>query len=288
VLFNNFKDYLEIEKKYSKKTVDAYLGDIHEFDKFLKVNFSNLNLKNIEYTNVRRWIVKLSEKNISKNTINRKLASLKSYFNFLVATNTIDISPLESHKNLKTVKKIINPFTEQEINEVFKNFELLDLKNKRDQLVIEILYSTGIRREELINIKISDIYFDQKLIKVLGKRNKERLVPMLPKLSHNIDLYIKNNDPEKFLFESKPQRKISISTLYRLVNKYFRVVSTKTKISPHVLRHTFATHMYNNGADINSIKEILGHASLSSTELYTKVKLPKIINDYRQNHPREK
>lgn len=288
MLFNNFKDYLEIEKKYSKKTVDAYLGDIHEFDKFLKVNFSNLNLKNIEYTNVRRWIVKLSEKNISKNTINRKLASLKSYFNFLVATNTIDISPLESHKNLKTVKKIINPFTEQEINEVFKNFELLDLKNKRDQLVIEILYSTGIRREELINIKISDIYFDQKLIKVLGKRNKERLVPMLPKLSHNIDLYIKNNDPEKFLFESKPQRKISISTLYRLVNKYFRVVSTKTKISPHVLRHTFATHMYNNGADINSIKEILGHASLSSTELYTKVKLPKIINDYRQNHPREK
>lgn len=288
MLFNNFKDYLEIEKKYSKKTVDAYLGDIHEFDKFLKINFSNLNLKNIEYTNVRRWIVKLSEKNISKNTINRKLASLKSYFNFLVATNTIDISPLESHKNLKTVKKIINPFTEQEINEVFKNFELLDLKNKRDQLVIEILYSTGIRREELINIKISDIYFDQKLIKVLGKRNKERLVPMLPKLSHNIDLYIKNNDPEKFLFESKPQKKISISTLYRLVNKYFRVVSTKTKISPHVLRHTFATHMYNNGADINSIKEILGHASLSSTELYTKVKLPKIINDYRQNHPREK
>ena len=288
MLFNNFKDYLEIEKKYSKKTVDAYLGDIHEFDKFLKVNFSNLNLKNIEYTNVRRWIVKLSEKNISKNTINRKLASLKSYFNFLVATNTIDISPLESHKNLKTVKKIINPFTEQEINEVFKNFELLDLKNKRDQLVIEILYSTGIRREELINIKISDIYFDQKLIKVLGKRNKERLVPMLPNLSHNIDLYIKNNNPEKFLFESKPQKKISISALYRLVNKYFRVVSTKTKISPHVLRHTFATHMYNNGADINSIKEILGHASLSSTELYTKVKLPKIINDYRQNHPREK
>lgn len=288
MLFNNFKDYLEIEKKYSKKTVDAYLGDIHEFDKFLKVNFSNLNLKNIEYTNVRRWIVKLSEKNISKNTINRKLASLKSYFNFLVATNTIDISPLESHKNLKTVKKIINPFTEQEINEVFKNFELLDLKNKRDQLVIEILYSTGIRREELINIKISDIYFDQKLIKVLGKRNKERLVPILPNLSHNIDLYIKNNNPEKFLFESKPQKKISISTLYRLVNKYFRVVSTKTKISPHVLRHTFATHMYNNGADINSIKEILGHASLSSTELYTKVKLPKIINDYRQNHPREK
>ena len=288
MLFNNFKDYLEIEKKYSKKTVDAYLGDIHEFDKFLKVNFSNLNLKNIEYTNVRRWIVKLSEKNISKNTINRKLASLKSYFNFLVATNTIDISPLESHKNLKTVKKIINPFTEQEINEVFKNFELLDLKNKRDQLVIEILYSTGIRREELINIKISDIYFDQKLIKVLGKRNKERLVPILPNLSHNIDLYIKNNNPEKFLFESKPQKKISISALYRLVNKYFRVVSTKTKISPHVLRHTFATHMYNNGADINSIKEILGHASLSSTELYTKVKLPKIINDYRQNHPREK
>tara|TARA_B100001057_G_scaffold149590_2_gene149507 strand:+ start:5780 stop:6646 length:867 start_codon:yes stop_codon:yes gene_type:complete len=288
VLFNNFKDYLDIEKKYSKKTVYAYLGDIHEFDKFLKVNFSNLNIKNIEYTNVRRWIVKLSEKNISKNTINRKLASLKSYFNFLVATNTIDISPLESHKNLKTVRKIINPFTEQEINEVFENFELLDLKNKRDQLIIEILYSTGIRREELINIKISDIYFNQKLIKVLGKRNKERLVPMLPKLSHNIDLYIKNNDPDKFLFESKSQKKISISTLYRLVNKYFRVVSTKTKISPHVLRHTFATHMYNNGADINSIKEILGHASLSSTELYTKVKLPKIINDYKQNHPREK
>ena len=172
------------------------------------------------------------------------------------------------------------------MDKVFENLESNDMNN-RDRLMIEIFYSTGIRRDELINIKLVDILFDSKVIKVLGKRNKQRMIPMLPYLSSNIVDYINNSDPKIYLFESKKSKKLSTSTIYRIINKYFRSVSSKVKISPHVLRHTFATHMLNNGADINTIKEILGHASLSSTQIYTKIKLPKIVSDYNKSHPRE-
>ena len=172
------------------------------------------------------------------------------------------------------------------MDKVFENLESNDMNN-RDRLMIEIFYSTGIRRDELINIKLVDILFDSKVIKVLGKRNKQRMIPMLPYLSSNIIDYINNSDPKIYLFESKKSKKLSTSTIYRIINKYFRSVSSKVKISPHVLRHTFATHMLNNGADINTIKEILGHASLSSTQIYTKIKLPKIVSDYNKSHPRE-
>ena len=171
------------------------------------------------------------------------------------------------------------------MDKVFENLESSDMNN-RDRLMIEIFYSTGIRRDELINIKLVDILFDSKVIKVLGKRNKQRMIPMLPYLSSNIIDYINNSDPKIYLFESKKSKKLSTSTIYRIINKYFRSVSSKVKISPHVLRHTFATHMLNNGADINTIKEILGHASLSSTQIYTKIKLPKIVSDYNKSHPR--
>ena len=170
--------------------------------------------------------------------------------------------------------------------QVFENFNDSKISD-RDKLIIEIFYSTGLRREELINIKIQDIFLQEGLIKILGKRSKERLIPILPSLSKNLKIFISNNNNSKYLFETKILKKISVSTVYRLINKYFRLVSSKVKVSPHVLRHTFATHMLNNGADINTIKEILGHSSLSSTQIYTKIKLPKIVNDYNKSHPRE-
>jgi len=285
MLFDKYEDYLNIEKNFSKHTVSAYLRDVKVFEKFLAQNDCKIS-NEINYSFIRQWIVSLSEKRYSKTSINRKIASLKSYFNFLVNIDIIESSPLKGHKNLKSSSKIVIPFSEDEIMQVFENFNDSKISD-RDKLIIEIFYSTGLRREELINIKIQDIFLKEGLIKILGKRSKERLIPILPSLSKNLKNFISNNNNSKYLFETKKLKKISVSTVYRLINKYFRLVSSKVKVSPHVLRHTFATHMLNNGADINTIKEILGHSSLSSTQIYTKIKLPKIVNDYNKSHPRE-
>lgn len=284
---SDFKNFIESEKKYSKHTVSAYVNDLEEFNKFLKINSVKLNEK-LNYSFVRQWIVELSENGLSSRSINRKISSLKSYFNFLIAINKLNVSPLKLHRNLKVEPKIIIPFNEREMDKVFEIFNNNSGKLDRDFLIIEILYSTGIRRDELINLKFEDIYFEQGLIKVLGKRNKERLVPVLPNLLSKIKKYSSNNSINSYLFKSKNGKKISPSTIYRIVKKYFRQISSKNKISPHVLRHSFATHMINNGADINSVKEILGHSSLASTQIYTKIKVPKMLNDYMLNHPREK
>ena len=285
MLFDKYEDYLNYEKNFSKHTVSAYLRDVKVFEKFLAQNDCKIS-NEINYSFIRQWIVSLSEKRYSKTSINRKIASLKSYFNFLVNIDIIESSPLKGHKNLKSSSKIVIPFSEDEIMQVFENFNDSKISD-RDKLIIEIFYSTGLRREELINIKIQDIFLQEGLIKILGKRSKERLIPILPSLSKNLKNFIINNNNSKYLFETKKLKKISVSTVYRLINKYFRLVSSKVKVSPHVLRHTFATHMLNNGADINTIKEILGHSSLSSTQIYTKIKLPKIVNDYNKSHPRE-
>ena len=284
---DKFKNYLEAEKKYSILTVNAYTKDLEEFIDFLESTGASFN-KNIEYTFIRNWIVFLSKNKISPNSINRKVSSLKAYFKFLVNIKEIKKSPLTSHTSLRTKSKVVNPLNETEMKEVFELFKTSEKELTRDSMIIDILYSTGLRRAELINLKKSDIYFDDQVIKVLGKRNKERLVPMLPGLVKKLKLYSRNLEEDSFLLQSKNGNKISPSTIYRVVNKYLRSISTKTKISPHVLRHTFATHILNNGADINSIKEILGHKSLASTQIYTKIKIPTIVNDYMKNHPRQK
>ncbi len=284
---DKFKNYLEAEKKYSILTVNAYTKDLEEFIDFLESTGASLN-KNIEYTFIRNWIVFLSKNKISPNSINRKVSSLKAYFKFLVNIKEIKKSPLRNHTSLRTKSKVVNPLNEIEMKEVFELFKTSEKELTRDSMIIDILYSTGLRRAELINLKKSDIYFDDQVIKVLGKRNKERLVPMLPGLVKKLKLYSRNLEEDSFLLQSKNGNKISPSTIYRVVNKYLRSISTKTKISPHVLRHTFATHILNNGADINSIKEILGHKSLASTQIYTKIKIPTIVNDYMKNHPRQK
>ena len=284
---DKFKNYLEAEKKYSILTVNAYTKDLEEFKDFLESTGTSLN-KNIEYTFIRNWIVFLSKNKISPNSINRKVSSLKAYFKFLVNIKEIKKSPLRNHTSLRTKSKVVNPLNETEMKEVFELFKTSEKELTRDSIIIDILYSTGLRRAELINLKKSDIYFDDQVMKVLGKRNKERLVPMLPGLVKKLKLYSRNLEKDSFLLQSKNGNKISPSTIYRVVNKYLRSISTKTKISPHVLRHTFATHILNNGADINSIKEILGHKSLASTQIYTKIKIPTIVNDYMKNHPRQK
>lgn len=285
---NEFKNFIELEKKYSKNTVVAYTKDLVEFQSFLQSFNVFLNDK-LDYLYIRKWIIKLSENGLSKRSINRKIASLKAYFKFLISIDKLKKSPLKVHKNLKIEQKIIVPFNEKELDNVFKIFNKNNFnKNYRDFLLIEILYSTGLRRDEIINLKCKNIFFDKKLIKVLGKRNKERLVPVLPSLLNKMKIYMKKNPTNVYFFQSKNGNVISPSTVYRIVKKYFSAISTKNKISPHVLRHTFATHLINNGADINAVKEILGHSSLASTQIYAKIKIPRMLNDYMLNHPREK
>jgi integrase/recombinase XerC len=291
MLISNFSDYLSKEKKFSNNTVVAYVRDVDTFKNFC---FENHNLKNISkvpYSIIRDWIINLSEKKLSALTINRKISSLSKFYDFLIKIQEIKSSPLQNHKRLKVQKKIIIPFSEDEVLRVIDVFSN-NFEGKRNLLIVDMLYSTGIRREELINIKINDLQLNQNLIKVLGKRNKERLVPLIIDLKKRIEEYLKYRKEIKtnfpFLFITKTGKKIGPSLVYRVVKNYFSKISSKVKTSPHVLRHSFATHMLNNGADINSIKEIMGHSSLASTQIYTKIKLPKIINDYKKNHPRER
>ena len=288
--FSNFFDYLSNEKKYSENTITAYKKDLNTFHVFCKDEHGINNISKIPYSIIRSWIVNLSDSNLSPLTINRKISALSRYYDFLIKLEQIDESPTKNHKRLKAQSKIIIPFTEDEVFSVINVFDDT-FEGKRDMLIIDTLYSTGIRRDELIKIKLNDLLFDENLIKIQGKRNKERLVPLLPSLLQNINNYIKLRSNIKSsinnLFITKKGTQIGPSLVYRVVKKYFSKVSSKVKISPHILRHSFATHLLNNGAGINTIKEILGHSSLASTQIYTKIKLPKIISDYKNNHPRE-
>jgi len=287
----NFFDYLSKEKNFSKNTIVAYKNDLETFKLFCLDQYEIKDISIVAYPIIRNWIINLSEKNLSPLTINRKISSLSKYYDFLLKTQVNKVSPLKNHKRLKVQKKLIIPFSEDEVFKVVDVFSK-DFEGKRNLLIVDTLYSTGIRRDELINIKLNNVFLNEDLIKVLGKRNKERLVPVLTGLNKRIKDYLnfrkKIDSTSSNLFITNKGKSIGPSLVYRVVKKYFSKVSTKVKTSPHVLRHSFATHMLNNGADINSIKEIMGHSSLASTQIYTKIKLPKIINDYKKNHPRER
>ena len=290
-----YQDYLDKEKNYSPLTVQAYLADIRSFQAYLIAVKEAIPLEEVNYTQIRSWIVDLVDNNISNTSINRKIASLKSFYKFLLKIQQITINPLLKHKSLKTAKKIQIPFSEKELQDVFEfnNYEN-SFEGIRNQLIIELFYTTGIRRAELINIKTREIDFSQKSIKVIGKRNKERIIPLLDCTLQLIKTYneerndlegIKEND---VLILSTAGNKVSESFVYRLIKEYFSAVSQKTKKSPHVLRHSFATHLLNNGADLNSVKELLGHASLSSTQIYTHSSLAELKKVYQEAHPRNK
>ncbi len=291
----SFIDYLQLEKKYSQNTVKAYENDIKSFSEFNKKEFAQSSLNKANYSQIRSWIVKLVESKISNRSINRKISSLNSYYKFLLKIQEIKENPLHNHKALKTKKIIQLPFSEKEV------INALDINNfkdsyegKRDRLIIEMLYSTGIRRIELVGIKLKDLDFSSSRIKVLGKRNKERFIPMLEStillvkeyLDYRAELNrIKDKD---FLFLTSKGEKIYENLVYRITNKYFDYVSSKVKKSPHILRHSFATHLLNNGADLNAVKDLLGHSSLAATQVYTNRSIEEIKKVYSNTHPRNK
>jgi len=289
-----FKDFLLLEKKYSQHTVLAYLKDIKSFLKFLIIRFNQDDLKKVNYSQIRNWITVLVDQDISNRSINRKISSLKTYYKFLVKIDELNCSPLSKHKALKTEKKVQIPFSVEEIRSVLDVNLGSDFEAIRNKLIIEILYSTGIRRAELINLKLIDVDFSQNQIKVLGKLNKERYIPLLENIQNTIRLYLKKREclesieDEFHLILTSKGRKIYDSLVYRVVKKYFLKVSAKVKKSPHILRHSFATHLLANGADLNSVKELLGHSSLASTQVYTHNNISELKKVYSKSHPREK
>lgn len=290
-----YQEYLQKEKNYSLLTLRAYLDDINSFQNYLSNNHEELSLEQINYSHVRSWIVVLVENGMANKSINRKISSLKSYYRFLLKIKQITFNPLSKHKSLKVPKKVQIPFSEKELNNVLDiNFLENDFESIRDKLIIELFYTTGIRRAELINLKINNIDVYNKTLKVLGKRNKERIIPLLDCTIDLIDIYklqrlklesIQNPD---VLILTKKGKILSETFVYRMINSYFSTISEKVKKSPHVLRHTFATHLLNNGADLNSVKELLGHASLSSTQIYTHSSLSELQQVYKEAHPRNK
>lgn len=292
--FQSFSDYLALEKKYSPHTVKAYIRDLEGFQKFASEEHQYSEISNVNYSIVRSWIVSLVDSGISNRTVNRKISSLKTYYKFLLKTGQIEINPLVKHKALKTSKKIQIPFSESEIVNVMKQLEIeTDFEGLRDRLIVELLYSTGIRRAELINIKMQDFSITQKTLRVLGKRNKERIIPLLPVVLKTIAEYephrkqLKTIVDADYLFLTKKGVKVYETLVYRIINSYFSQASEKVKKSPHILRHSFATHLLNEGADINSVKELLGHSSLASTQVYTQNSIAKLKEVYKKSHPRK-
>ena len=289
----SFRDYLQLEKKYSPHTVNAYLNDINFFESFNKNQFDQENIDQVNYNQIRSWIVSLVDDGISNVSINRKMQSLKAYYKFLLKTKQIEVSPLLKHKALKTPKTIQIPFSEKEVVEVLGQMQNpVGFEEIRDKLIVDLFYTTGIRRTELIHLKTANVSVSNRLIKVLGKRNKERIVPLLPIVSEQLILYfderarLEKVTDEGFFFLTKKGLKLNDSFVYRLINTYFSTVSEKVKKSPHILRHTFATHLLNNGADLNSVKELLGHSSLASTQVYTHNSLSELKKVYEAAHPR--
>lgn len=287
----SFLDYILLEKKYSQHTVTAYKNDLASFRDFCANEFGSEDIVNVNYPQIRNWIVNLVNSGVTNRTINRKVSSLKSFYKFLQKTKQLNLNPLVKHKALKVAKRVQVPFSEKEIESVINsNDEIVDFESVRDKLIVELLYSTGMRRNELVNLKLSDLNYSNQVVKVLGKRNKERYIPLLKTVMSSLIIYNQFRDEIKtdqsYIFITKKGKKLYDTLVYRIINNYFSTVSSKVKKSPHVIRHSFATHLLNEGADLNSVKELLGHSSLASTQVYTHSSLGKLKEIYNQAHPR--
>jgi len=289
-----FGEYMLRERNYSVLTVGAYVDDLKKFRIFLKNEWDCNSLEKVNYSQIRSWIVHLSNNKLSNLSINRRIASLKAFYKFLVKIKEIEYNPLTKHRSLKSPKKRQIPFSVKELNTISEIEFSDDFDGIRDRLIIEMFYITGIRRSELIHLRQKDIDFSAKTIRVLGKRNKERILPLLENVFELVEKYVNQRSKLKhiidkdYFFLTKKGTKIYDLLVYRIVKKYLSYVSAKSKKSPHVLRHSFATHLLDNGADLKSVKELLGHSSLSSTQIYLNSSLSELKKIYARTHPRNK
>ena len=288
MLQNKFITYLSSEKRFSEHTIKSYTTDLKQFTAFLSSEFQITDeIHEISFQIIRTWIASLLEKGVNPRSVNRKISTLKTYFKFLIREGELIENPMMKVVAPKSKKRLPVFIEEDQIASLLNEFQFEEgFVGQRNKLIIELFYVTGIRLSELINIKISDVDFNNQSIKVLGKRNKERIIPLSSNVVNDLNIFIENNQQNKYLFTNLEGNKLYNKLVYRLVNKYIGEISSVNKKSPHILRHTFATHMLNNGADINAIKELLGHANLSATQVYTHNTIEKLKTVYKQAHPR--
>jgi integrase/recombinase XerC len=289
----DYIDYIKFEKRFSIHTVDAYSNDLSQFYKYIQQKY-DIGLLAIDYVHIRTWIVYLGNENISKRSINRKITCLRSFYKYQKVNNRIDFNPASKITLLKTSKPLPVYVEEDKMDDLFDaSIFPDDYKGVLSKTIIDLLYGTGMRVSELVNLKLKDIDWSSGQIKVLGKRNKERIIPLGENLLDSLHLYNKVRNTsgisiydDSYFFIGLKGKKIYVKFVYRIINYYLSLVTTIKKRSPHVIRHTFATHMLNQGADLNAIKEILGHASLSATQIYTHNSIEKLKNVYKQAHPK--
>ena len=286
-----FLKYLQFEKRFSENTIKSYKNDLNQFSEFMQMNFKENELHLVNEKIIRAWIVSLMEKDFSTLSINRKISTLKTFFKFLLREGHINVNPMHKVISPKNSKKLPVFVEEKQINNLLDDFSFGDdFKGIRNKTIVEMFYNTGIRLSELIGLTYQSVDLHNGTIKVLGKRNKERLIPLIPSVLKTIEEYLILRQEFaidiNFLFVTEKGNKVYETLVYRVINNYFSNVSTKVKKSPHILRHSFATHLLNQGADLNSVKELLGHSSLASTQVYTHNSLEKIKQVYNQAHPR--
>ena len=287
----SFIKFLKQEKRLSNHTVISYETDLNQFKSFFSEYSSKKEIESADKRAIRSWIVELSLKNLSPKSINRKIATLKSFYKFLVKREIIKINPTNNINSLKTDQKIPSFIKEKDIHYLFDNLKVKnDFDGERDMLILELLYGTGIRISELITLKSINVNMTKKEIKVFGKRNKERIIPIHEQIISQIEKYIiKKNDIKtnhEFLLSTKKGDKLYPMLIYRIVKKHLSSLINSKKYNPHLLRHTFATHILNKGADLNSIKDLLGHESLAATQIYTHNSIEKLKETFKASHPR--
>jgi integrase/recombinase XerC len=292
-VLQHFLDYLKFQKRYSQHTIISYQTDLVAFFDFTQLTFGNIALPDIKATFIRTWLANLKEQGIEAKSINRKISTLKSFFKYQLKEQSIVVSPMETIVSLKVSKRLPQFVEKEDITTLFQYVEFPDdWHGKTDRVLLHLFYNTGIRQAELLSLKESQIDIYRKSIKVLGKGNKERIIPVSEELLKMLNDYIAEKkksfekyEPEILLINKKGKR-LYPKYVYTTVNKYLSKITTISKKSPHVLRHTFATHLMNNGADLNAVKELLGHSSLAATQIYTHNTIDKLKDIHKKAHPK--
>jgi integrase/recombinase XerC len=288
-----FIDYLKFQKRYSQHTIISYQTDLVAFFNFIELTFGNTPLPDIRVTYVRTWLASLKEQGIEAKTINRKISSLKSFFKYQLKEEVLAVSPMATIIALKVGKRLPQFVEKADINTLFSYVEFPDeWQGKTDKVLLQVLYNTGIRKAELVSLKESQVDNYKSAIKVLGKGNKERIIPISEALLSLLKNYVAEkrkafeNYDEDILLVNEKGKKLDPKYVYNTVKKYLSKITTISKKSPHVLRHTFATHLMNNGADLNAVKELLGHSSLAATQIYTHNSIEKLKDIHKKAHPK--
>jgi integrase/recombinase XerC len=293
ISIQSFLDYLQFQKRYSRHTIISYQNDLSAFVEFTEVTFGEVELNEVSTSMVRSWLASLKENGMESKSINRKISALKSFFKFQIREGTVKASPMATIVSPKNKKRLPQFVDEKDVNVLFRSVEFPDdWEGKTDRLILQLLYNTGLRQAELGALKENQVDKSNRVIKVLGKGNKERVIPVNVDLMNSLLTYI---DDKKIEFASCDYecvlvngrgKKLYPKYVYNKVRHYLGLVTTIDKKSPHVLRHTFATHLLNNGAELNAVKELLGHSSLASTQVYTHNTIEKLKDVYKKAHPK--